>query len=58
VALLEYVVQASGGLELWRRMRRYTLHLSIGGTLCRRKSSAGGLNELVVEGAVHEQSLV
>jgi len=57
VALLRDVLQASGGLDRWRKMRRYTLHLSIGGVLCRHKCSAARLDELVVDGTVREQSL-
>jgi hypothetical protein len=57
VTLLEDVQRAGGGMSLWRQKQRYTLHLSIGGALFRRKSCAGRLKELVVQGAVHEQSL-
>jgi hypothetical protein len=57
MSLLEIVLRASGGLDLWRRMQRYTLHLSIGGALCQRKYSAACLKELVVVGATHEQTL-
>jgi hypothetical protein len=57
VALLSDVLRASGGLDQWRRMQRYTLHLSIGGVLVHRKCSAARLKELVVDGTVHEQSL-
>jgi hypothetical protein len=38
-------------------MQHYTLHLSIGGVLVRRKCNAAHLNELVVDGSVHKQSL-
>jgi len=57
VALLEDVLQASGGLGLWRQMRRFTLHASIGGALCTRKCSLSPLKDLVVEGSIEEQAL-
>jgi hypothetical protein len=57
VALLGDALRASGGLDLWRQMRRYTLHLSIGGILCSRYRSGVRLKELLVEGGIHEQSL-
>jgi hypothetical protein len=40
MALLSDVLQASGGLDLWRQMRRFTIHLSIGGALFARKCGA------------------
>jgi hypothetical protein len=57
MTLLTDVLQASGGLDRWRRLRRYTLHLSIGGALCARRYTAARLKDLVVDGAVHEQRL-
>jgi hypothetical protein len=57
MALLLDVLRANGGIDRWRQMRRYTLHLSIGGELSHRKNGAARLKELVVEGSLHEQSL-
>jgi hypothetical protein len=57
VTLLEEVLRAGGGMSLWQQRQHYTLHLSIGGELFRRKSCPARLKELVVQGAVHEQSL-
>ena len=56
MALLDDVLQASGGLELWRQLRRFTVHLSIGGALCTRMC-ASLVKDVVVEGGVHEQAL-
>jgi hypothetical protein len=57
MALLTDVLRVSGGLDLWRQLQRFTLHLSIGGALCLRRYRAARLKELVVDGTVHEQSL-
>jgi hypothetical protein len=57
VALLGEVLQASGGLELWRQIRRFTVHVSIGGMLCTRKCRTALLKDLVVEGSTQAQSL-
>lgn len=57
MALLGDVLQASGSLDLWRQMRRFTVHLSIGGVLCARKSDATQLKDLVAEGSTQQQSL-
>src|ERR1700683_4952871 len=57
MALLSDVLQASGGLDLWRQMRRFTIHLSIGGALFARKCRATQLKDLVAEGSTQQQSL-
>jgi hypothetical protein len=57
VALLDDVLQASGGLDLWRQMRRFTVHLSIGGVLCARKCRAAPLTDLVAEGGTQQQAV-
>jgi hypothetical protein len=57
MGLLDDVLQASGGLEQWRQLRRFTVHLSIGGTLCPRMCGPALTKDMVVEGAVHEQAL-
>ena len=57
MALLSDVLQASGGLDLWRQMRRFTVHISIGGALCTRKCGATQLKDLVAEGSTQQQSL-
>jgi hypothetical protein len=57
VALLGDVLQASGGLDLWRQVRRFTVHISISGALFARKCGASQLKDLVVEGSTRQQSL-
>jgi hypothetical protein len=55
--LLEGALRASGGLDRWRQLRRFTVHLSIRGELCGRVATAAKLQELVVEGSTLKQEL-
>jgi hypothetical protein len=57
VGLLEKALQVSGGLDLWRLTRRFTLHMSITGELCTTRRSTAQLKELVVEGSTQTQDL-
>jgi hypothetical protein len=57
VTLLGDVLQAGGGLDSWRKLRRFTVHLSIGGVLCARRCSAAVLKDLVAEGDTQQQAL-
>jgi hypothetical protein len=57
VALLKNALRTSGGLDLWRLTRRFTVHMSITGLLCTEKCSTANLKELVVEGSTHSQEL-
>jgi hypothetical protein len=57
VGLLEKALRASGGLDLWRLTRRFTLHMSITGSLCTERCSTAQLKELVVEGSTQSQAL-
>lgn len=57
MGLLEKALRASGGLDLWRLTRRFTLHMSITGSLCTERCSAAQLKELVVEGSTQTQAL-
>jgi hypothetical protein len=57
VGLLEKALRASGGLDLWRLTRRFTLHMSISGSLCTARCSTAQLKELVVEGSTQTQAL-
>ena len=57
MGLLEKALRASGGLDLWRQKRRFTLHTSITGSLCTARCSTAQLRELVVEGSTHIQAL-
>ena len=57
MGLLEKALRASGGLDLWRLTRRFTLHMSISGSLCTARCSTAQLRELVVEGSTQTQAL-
>jgi hypothetical protein len=57
VGLLEKALQVSGGLDLWRLTRRFTLHMSITGELCTTRRGTAQLKELVVEGSTQTQDL-
>jgi hypothetical protein len=57
MGLLNDVLMASGGLEQWEKLRRFTMHLSIGGTLFTRVRGAALMKDVVAEGQVHEQPL-
>ena len=57
MGLLESALRASGGLDLWRLTRQFTLHMSITGSLCTERCSTARLKELVVEGSTQTQAL-
>jgi hypothetical protein len=57
VGLLEKALRISGGLDLWRLTRRFTLHMSVTGSLCAARCSTAQLRELVVEGSTQTQTL-
>jgi hypothetical protein len=53
--LLQDALDAAGGLEHWRTLKRFTAHLSIKGALVSRKDEAGHLGEVVAEGCTQAQ---
>jgi hypothetical protein len=55
--LLDDALEVSGGLDRWRRLRRFTIHLSIEGALFNRMRGRTLMKDMVVEGSVHEQAL-
>ena len=57
MGLLQNALRTSGGLDLWRLTRRFTVHMSITGAIGSAKSSTANLKELVVEGSTHSQEL-
>jgi hypothetical protein len=57
VDVLESVLRANGGMDLWRLTRRFTLHASITGALCSEKCNTASLKELAVEGSTHNQTV-
>ena len=57
MGLLEKALRASGGLDLWRLTRRFTLHISITGALCAQRCPTARLKDLVVQGSTRTQAL-
>jgi hypothetical protein len=57
VTLLDDVIAAHGGMELWTRFRRFTFHASIDGELFARKGKAGALRDIVISGQTQDQQL-
>lgn len=57
MALLGDVLKANGGHDLWRQLRRFTVHMSISGALFDRRCGSVSLRDLVVEGCTQEQSV-
>jgi hypothetical protein len=57
LGLLDRVLRASGGLDLWRQMRRFTVHMSIRGALIAARCAGVKLPEFVVEGDTREPAL-
>jgi hypothetical protein len=57
VGVLQNALRTSGGRDLWRLTRRFTVHMSITGVICTAKCSTANLKELVVEGSTHSQEL-
>lgn len=57
MGLLERALRASGGVDLWRLKRRFTLHVSIRGALIAAKCGIAQLKELAVEGSAHGQAV-
>jgi hypothetical protein len=55
VSLLDNALRTSGGMDLWRLTRRFTLHVSITGALCTAKCASAQLKELAVEGSTRNQ---
>jgi hypothetical protein len=57
MALLDDAIEASGGLERWNQLQRFTLHLSIGGTLFSSIGRPRQFKDLVAEGSTRRQSV-
>lgn len=53
--LIDDAIEASGGLGRWRKFRRFTVHMSIDGTLLTRNFKAGLLKDIVVIGSTRRQ---
>ncbi len=50
--LLQQALAAAGGADRWRRMRGFTVHITIGGKLIDRKYGSSALKEVVIEAEV------
>jgi hypothetical protein len=57
MALLDDAIEASGGLERWGQLSRFTLHISIGGTLFARTGHGSDFKDLIAEGSTRRQSV-
>jgi hypothetical protein len=57
MALLDDAIEASGGMARWNRLQRFTLHLSIRGTLFSRAGRARQFKDLVAGGSTRTQSV-
>lgn len=57
MGLLDQALRASGGLDRWRQMRRFTAHMSIRGALCAERCGGLELPEFVIEGDTREPAL-
>jgi hypothetical protein len=55
MALLDEVMEASGGRARWDSFRRFTLQLSIDGALFSRMGSAGRFKDVAAEGSTRTQ---
>lgn len=55
MTLLDDAVSASGGLDQWRRLCRFTFHISIQGSLLAHSAAARHLKDAVAEGCTQTQ---
>jgi hypothetical protein len=57
MALLDDAIEACGGMERWKQLERFTLHLSVDGELLSRAGQAGLFKEMAAEGSTREPSV-
>jgi hypothetical protein len=57
MALLDDTIEASGGLARWSHLSRFTLHISIGGTLFARAGHGSDFKDVIAEGSTCRQSV-
>lgn len=57
MALLDDVIDAGGGMALWNRLSRFTLHLSIGGTLLTGAHQDDYFKDVIGEGSLQNESI-
>ncbi|BAM87431.1 conserved hypothetical protein [Bradyrhizobium oligotrophicum S58] len=57
MALLDDVIDANGGIARWNSLSRFTLHLSVGGTLFSSAGHAREFKDVIAEGSTRTQSV-
>ena len=57
MALLDDVIDASGGMARWNSLSRFTLHLSVGGSLFSSAGHASEFKDVTAEGSTRAQSV-
>jgi hypothetical protein len=57
MALVDDVIDASGGLARWSGLNSFTLHLSVGGTLFSSAGHASEFKDVTAEGSTRTQSV-
>ena len=57
MALLDDAIDASGGLARWNSLSRFTLHLSVGGSLFSDAGHASEVKDVTAEGSTRTQSV-
>jgi hypothetical protein len=57
MTLLAEVIESHGGADLWRQLRRFSAHMSIGGVLLADKGKADTLEDIVIDGSTRDQFL-
>lgn len=55
MALLDDAIEAAGGLERWNKLQRFTLHLSIKGTLLSSINRVRQSKDLIAQGSTRSQ---
>ncbi|SDH89657.1 hypothetical protein SAMN05216338_1014164 [Bradyrhizobium sp. Rc2d] len=57
MALLDDVIDATGGMSRWNSLSRFTLHLSVGGTLFSSAGHPREFKDVIAEGSTRTQSV-
>jgi hypothetical protein len=55
--LLEFALEAHGGLKRWSQLKTVTADLSVTGALWQLKGQAGSLQQIRIEAELHRQKL-
>jgi hypothetical protein len=57
MALLHDALDASGGMDRWKRFSRFTLHLSVSGALFSNAGHSGEFRDMTADGSTRTQSV-